>query len=229
MKKQSSLAVYFSGGTTGFAHLLGHAGLAEAVYEKSHGRYLCRLPQDFAPRASHSRFARDQRLRALLGCDAGLFCLDGAAPDGVTAAEFMFAKFADLPAVVLRDTAAGGSRVPLGQPTDFCPRTVTLSLDSLRAYRALQTGRRPRRAPDEITRLAGQHASATAAHLCDQVAVGVVRALDKAVALDPVMPRYLREEVYIWLALMLGLRGKARDLRKEFEHHLERKVKRGLL
>jgi hypothetical protein len=44
-----------------------------------------------------------------------------------------------------------------------------------------------------------------------------------------VMPKHLREEVYNWLALMPGLRGKEKDLRKEFEHFLERKVERDLL
>jgi hypothetical protein len=43
------------------------------------------------------------------------------------------------------------------------------------------------------------------------------------------MPRHLREEIYNWLAVMPGLRGQARELRKEFERHLERKVKKGLL
>jgi hypothetical protein len=43
------------------------------------------------------------------------------------------------------------------------------------------------------------------------------------------MPRYLREQAYNWLALMPGLRGKEKALRKEFERYLERKVERGLL
>jgi hypothetical protein len=43
------------------------------------------------------------------------------------------------------------------------------------------------------------------------------------------MPRHLREEVYNWVALMPGLRGKQKALRKEFEHHLERKVQRDLI
>lgn len=44
------------------------------------------------------------------------------------------------------------------------------------------------------------------------------------------MPKYLREEVYHWLALMPGLHGKEKALRKEFgEKILERKVERDLL
>jgi len=106
-----------------------------------------------------------------------------------------------------RPTARGGCLL-----TDFYPRTATLALDSLRDYRALQQhharARGPRAALDEVARLAGQHASATAALLCDQVAAAVVRALDKVLAEEPAMPRHLREETYNWLALMPGLRGK---------------------
>lgn len=213
--------------------MLGHAGLAEAVYEKSHGKYLCRLPQDFALRGRHPRLVRDHHLKMLLECDAALFCLDDARPDEITAAEFMFAKFADLPAVVLHDATTGSARVrtPRGWLTDYYPRTATLGLDSLQAYRALQHRRaRGRRASlDEVVRLAGQHASATAAVLCDQVAIAVVRALDKVIAEEPAMPRHLREEIYNWLPLMPGLRGKEKVLRKDFERLLAAKVKKGLL
>jgi hypothetical protein len=230
---KTSHPVYFAGERAGFARLLGHAGLAEAVFEKSHGKYLCRLPQDYALRGRHPRLVRDHHLRMLLECDAGLFCLDDARPDEITAAVFLFAKFADLPAVVLHDTAAapGRGRAVPGRLTDYYPRTATLALDSLHTYRALQH-RRTRGRPaavDEVVRLAGQHASATAAVLCDQVAAAVVRALDKVIAAEPVMPRVLREGVYDWLAFMPGLRGKTKDLRKEFGRRLAAKVKKGLL
>jgi hypothetical protein len=230
---KTSHPVYFAGERAGFARLLGHAGLAEAIYEKSHGKYLCRLPQDFALRGRHPRLVRDHHLKTLLECDAALFCLDDSRPEEITAAEFMVAKFADLPAVVLHDTLAGpgrGYRVP-GRPTDYYPRTATLSLDSLHTYRVLQHRRaRGRRATlDEVVRLAGQHASATAAVLCDQVATAVVRALDKVIAEEPAMPRHLREAIYNWLPLMPRLRGKEKVLRKDFERLLAAKVKKGLL
>ena len=43
------------------------------------------------------------------------------------------------------------------------------------------------------------------------------------------MPRHLREEAYQWLALMPALHGKRKDLWRQFERHLERKVERDLL
>ncbi|HEY0946459.1 MAG TPA: nucleoside 2-deoxyribosyltransferase, partial [Opitutaceae bacterium] len=57
----------------------------------------------------------------------------------------------------------------------------------------------------------------------------VVRALDKVLATAPLMPRHLREEVYQWLALMPGLRGRPKDLRRELERILEKKVEKDLL
>ncbi len=231
VKKKSTHTVYFAGERFGFEHLLGNAYLAEAIYEKSHGKYLCRLPQDAGLRSVHPRAVRDHDLRALLECDAGLFSFDASAPDSGPAGEFVLAKAADLPAVILRGDLRGAAD-PWSRMAGLWPRTATVPLGSLHDYRALQRRLRPRGRRvrlDEVVRLAGQHASATAALLCDQVAAAVVRALDRVIAEDPVMPRHLREEIYHWLALMPGLRGKARDLRKEFEHHLERKVKKGLL
>jgi hypothetical protein len=65
--------------------------------------------------------------------------------------------------------------------------------------------------------------------MCDEVAAAVVRALDRVREAAPVMPRHLREEVYNWLPLMPGLRGKEKALRREFERYLEHKVQRDLL
>jgi hypothetical protein len=109
----------------------------------------------------------------------------------------------------------------------FYPRTAVILVDGLGAYRAMV--KRRRRRLDEVSRLAGQHASADAQRMCDGVAAAVVRALDRVRRLSPAMPRHLREEVYNWLALMPGLRGKEKALRREFERHLERKVQRDLL
>jgi len=42
--KQKSHSVYFASELFSVKHLIGNAYLAEAIYEKSHGRFLCRLP-----------------------------------------------------------------------------------------------------------------------------------------------------------------------------------------
>jgi hypothetical protein len=228
-KKLRSLNVFFAGELFNLKHLIGNAYLAEAIYEKSHGRYLCALPQDFDPRGTAPRTVRDHHIRSLVGCDLALFSFDGPDLDSGTLAEFMIAKFADIPSVVLRsDRRGAGGRASQWNPmANYYPRTAILSLDGPGAYKAILKKRH--RKLDEVIRLAGQHSSADAQRMCDDIAAAVVRAFDRVRELPPVMPRHLREEVYNWLPLMPGLRGKVKALRREFEHHLERKVQRDLL
>jgi hypothetical protein len=228
-KKLRSLTVFFAGELFDLKHLIGNAYLAEAIYEKSHGRYLCALPQDFDPRGKQPRAIRDHHIRSLAGCDLALFSFDGPDLDSGTLAEFMIAKFADIPAVILRsDRRGAGGRTPQWNPmANFYPRTAVLSLDGLGTYKAILKKRH--RKLDEVIRLAGQHSSADAQRMCDEIAAAVVRAFDRVRVMPPVMPKHLREEIYNWLPLMPGLRGKEKPLRREFENYLERKVQRDLL
>ena len=232
-KKPRRLSVYFGSELFSIKHLVGNAYLAEAIYEKSHGRFLCRLPQDCELRGLHPQTIRDQDIRALFECDLALFNFDGTELDSGTVVEFMLAKFADIPAVILRSDLRGAGDQGRGDPwnlmASFYPRTVTLHMESLIDYRIVQKQRRRLRPRDEVLHLAGQHASATASIVCDRIALSVVRALEKVAAMEPVLPRHLQEEVYHWLARMPGLRGKEKALRKELEQLLERKVERGLL
>jgi nucleoside 2-deoxyribosyltransferase len=228
-KKLRSLNVFFAGELFNLKDLIGNAYLAEAIYEKSHGRFLCQLPQDFDPRGTTPRTIRDHHVRSLVGCDLALFSFDGPDLDSGTVVEFMIAKFADIPAVILRsDRRGAGGRLPQWTlMANHYPRTAIVSIDGLGAYKAILKKRHRRL--DEVIRLAGQHSSADAQRMCDEVAAAVVRALDRVREAEPVMPRHLREEVYNWISLMPGLRGKEKALRKEFENHLERKVQRDLL
>lgn len=230
-KKSKSLTVYFASELFSLKHLIGNAYLAEAIYEKSHGRYLCVLPQNLEQRGNTARSIRDQDLLSLLECDLGLFNYDGTELDSGTVVEFMFAKFADIPSVILRsDFRHGGDQRgdPWNLMTSFYPRTANVVVDSLGLYKTSLKNRRTK-LHDEVVRLAGQHSSADAQRMCEKIAEACVRALDRVVALDPVMPKHLREEVYNWLALMPGLGGKEKALRKQLEAALERKVARDLL
>ena len=65
--------------------------------------------------------------------------------------------------------------------------------------------------------------------MCEQIATSCVRAFERVLGQEPVMPKYVREEVYHWLARMPGLRGKEKTLRKEMERILEQKVEKDLL
>jgi nucleoside 2-deoxyribosyltransferase len=230
-KKSKSYQVYFASELFSAKHLIGNAYLAEAIYEKSHGRYLCILPQNLEQRGNTAHSIRDQDIRTLLNCDVGLFNYDGTELDSGTVVEFLFAKFADIPSVILRsDFRSGGDQRgdPWNLMTSFYPRTANVIIDSLGTYKSLMK-RRGRPTQDEVVRLASLQSSADSQAMCDVIAQACVRALDRVIAVEPVMPKHLREEVYNWLALMPGLRGKAKDLRKDFEDILERKVERGLL
>jgi len=228
-KTKQSYTVYFGSELFSLKHLIGNAYLAEAIYEKSHGKYLCMLPQDFEPRGSTARAIRDQDIRSLLSCDLALFNYDGSELDSGTVIEFMFAKFADIPSVILRsDLRQGGDGPePWNLMSSFFPRTASVIVNSLGEYKTVM--KRRHRRLDEVLRLAGQHSSADAQTMCEGIATQCVRAFDRVLQVEPVMPRHLREEVYNWLALMPGLRGKEKVLRKEFEHMLENKVDKGLL
>jgi hypothetical protein len=116
--------------------------------------------------------------------------------------------------------------------TSFYPRTANVVVNSIGLYKGSMQRRlkAARRKPlDEVVRLAAQHSSADAQTMCEQIAAACVRALDKVVATEPVMPRYVREEVYHWLALMPGTKGNLKDLLRRMEDILERKVERDLL
>jgi nucleoside 2-deoxyribosyltransferase len=233
MKKQKRThTVYVGGELFSLKHLIGNAWLAEAIYEKSHGRFRCVLPQDFSElRGRSARTIRDFNLRALIACDLALLSFDGTDLDSGTVVEFMYAKFADMPSVLLRtDTrTAGDARgAPWNVMAAFFPRTANVVVPSLFEYRgALQ--RKQRRRVDHALHLAGQHSSAAAQLVWENVAAQCVRAFDRVLDSEPVMPKHLREEAYQWLALAPALRGKQKDLRKEFERHLERKVEWDLL
>lgn len=229
--RKRSYTVYFASELFSLKHLIGNAYLAEAIYERSHGKYLCVLPQNLEQRGNTAQSIRDQDIRTLLQCDLGLFNYDGTELDSGTVVEFMFAKFADIPSVILRSDfrKAGDQRGdPWNLMSSFYPRTTTVVLDSLSLYkRVKRTLARP--PADDVIRLAGLHSSAHAQAACDDIANACVRALDRVVATQPVMPKHLREEVYQWLALMPGFKGKEKALRKEFEKILEKKVDRDLL
>ncbi|MDR0901775.1 MAG: nucleoside 2-deoxyribosyltransferase [Opitutaceae bacterium] len=229
--KKKSLTVYFASELFSLKHLIGNAWLAEAIYERSHGRYLCALPQNLEQRGNTAHSIRDQDIRSLLECDLGLFNYDGSELDSGTVVEFMLAKFADIPAVILRsDFRHGGDQRgdPWNLMTSFYPRTENVIIDALGAYKRSARSH-GRSTLNEIVRLAGQHSSVDAQLMCEQVARACVRALDRVAGTKPRMPRHLREEVYNWLALMPGLKGNAGELRKDFERILKRKVERDLL
>ena len=210
---------YFGGELFSGKHLLGNAVLAEAIHARSGGRYHAVLPQNLEQRDTTPHAIRDQDIRALLACDLGLFNYDGPELDSGTVVEFMFAKFADVPSVLLRtDFRNGGDQSGAGEPwnlmTSYYPRTATVVIDAMALY---QEGLAPR--PESASEtLENSRSGAAGTTMIARTADAVIGAFDQVLQLPAVLPAAMRETVYGWLALMPGFRtvdgGRAAELRE---------------
>lgn len=127
-------SVYLGGELFDLKHLAGNAMLAEALEIVSERRYRVVLPQELEPPDLSPKAIRDADYRALLECDAAIFLFDGPDLDSGTVAEFMAAKFADLPALLLRtDFRRAGDRNdhPWNLMLSRFPRTDFLVVDGM--------------------------------------------------------------------------------------------------
>jgi nucleoside 2-deoxyribosyltransferase len=199
MSAQKSYTIYFGGELFSAKHLLGNAVLADAIRERSQGRFRPLLPQNFEQRALSAHAIRDQDIRALLGCDLGLFNYDGPELDSGTVVEFMFAKFADIPSVLLRtDFRTAGDQIKGGDPwnlmSSFYPRTAVVVLNAMSVYQE-GLGTLPAR---------GGASAGAAIGLIATTADAVIAAFEKLVLLPPRLPAELRAPVVKWLELMPG-------------------------
>jgi nucleoside 2-deoxyribosyltransferase len=185
--------VYFAGELFSSKHLVGNAALADAIAKVSNLNFTCVLPQTLEDREMSAQDIRDKDIVTLIGCDLALFNFDGPELDSGTVSEFMFAKFADIPSLLLRtDFRRGGDQGedPWNLMMSFYPRTRTLCLNSLEIYKeALSSGMTPV--------AAGQS-------LVDQVAQAAVKELELLSQLEPAIPPELVEPVFHWLSKMPG-------------------------
>ena len=220
--------------------------LSGLIHSISSSKFTPILPQDLEARSTHPHHIRDQDIRALLSCDLALFTYDGAELDAGTVVEYMVAKMADIPAVILRTDIRGGGDQGVGSGSggdaggaglvsqegmgdswnlmsSFWPRTRCVVVDSMVGYkrglqRALAEG-----ADGKGNVRAGQAVIEETARMC-------VSALEEVVGREVRLRKDLREGVYEWLALMPGLReGTDEENIKEMKDVLKGKVERGLL
>jgi hypothetical protein len=137
----SSYTFYFAGELFSQKHLIGNALLAQAIHQQSEGKYLPILPQDLEFRDNSPQAIRDQDLVSLIQSDLALFHFDGPELDSGTVAEFMTAKFADIPSVIIRtDFRDAGDQAGNGEPWNlmcsFYPRTKTVLAPSVQVAEA---------------------------------------------------------------------------------------------
>jgi nucleoside 2-deoxyribosyltransferase len=186
--------VYFAGELFSSKHLMGNAALSDAIAKVSNRKFSCVLPQTLEDRETTAQAIRDKDIVTLLGCDLALFNFDGPELDSGTVTEFMLAKFADIPSLLLRtDFRRGGDQ---GEDQwnlmlSFYPRTKSLFINSMEIYKtALTSGSDPMQAAQQ---------------LIDQIAGMAVKELDQLVQQGPTITNELAEPVFRWLAKMPGL------------------------
>src|ERR1700738_2681208 len=131
-------SIYFAGELFNAKHLIGNSALAVAIERQSNGEVICRLPQTLEQRSNSGQQIRDQDLETLIDCDIGIFNVDGTEVDSGTVVEFMVAKFADIPSLLLRtDFRKGGDQRedPWNLMMSFYPRTRSCVLDCMILYK----------------------------------------------------------------------------------------------
>ena len=222
--------VYFAGPLFNHKDLLGNAALAELIFSESGGRFRCALPQDLEPRGEGSRGIRDADIIRLLSCDAAIFSFDGAELDSGTVVEFMFAKFADIPSLVLRtdfrsggdcSESSGNGGVPWNLMVSSYPRTVTLLWNAAKAYASALRERRVLEGGE-----CGGAARAASESL-RALAKRVVSEMDALMSLPATMPEDLRDPVFKWLEKMPAFGSDS--AREDVKFALKRKILKGIL
>ena len=214
--------VYFAGELFSLKHLVGNAALAESINQESAGKYRCILPQDLEQRETTPQAIRDQDIRCLLACDVGLFNFDGDEIDSGTVVEFMIAKFADIPAVIVRSDFRGSGdngELPWNLMLSNYPRTEVLVLDAIFEY---QRFLRPK--SKDLQNSVG---AAFEAYRC--TAKKILAAFEK-VESEPVrLPIEYRDAVYQWLRLMPGEVFAQKLESAQVEHLVQKKLVGGFL
>lgn len=207
---------FHSGELFSLKHLTGNLELAQAISNESGGRYAAILPQDLAIDHRCTSSIRDTDLLALVSADVALFHFDGPELDSGTVVEFMFAKFADIPAVLLRtDFRRGGDNHndPWNLMVSDWPRTEKVILNGMELYHATRHRQGDRPAEPTIRNVARQ----------------VIRAFDNVAQQPAVLPADLREAAYRWLSIAPRFGGTPAEIDARFNDILTGKITRQLL
>jgi len=134
-----SKSIYFAGDLFDHKHLVGNQMLAEFLQLIDVDKYSVTLPQNLEQVVDRAIDVRNQDYALILESDLSLFNFDGTDLDSGTVAEFMFAKFLDLPSVILRsDFRSAGDGLKDGDPWNLMltgfPRTTSLFWHSMSNY-----------------------------------------------------------------------------------------------
>ena len=200
-----SYTYYHAGPLFSLSELHMNSLLSRAVKDHSSDKFIAVLPQDIEQRDISPHSIRDEDIRALLSCDLALFTYDGTELDSGTVVEYMVAKMADIPTVILRtDFRGSGDQGSAGDPwnlmSSFWPRTECVVVNGMVAYKTglatvLEDGGK------------GSRAGLTAGEgMVEATAREVIAAFERVIEQPPRLPKELRDTVYHWLGLMPGFR-----------------------
>ena len=209
-------SIYFAGELFAAKHLIGNSALAAAIERQSASEFVCRLPQALEQRSNSAQQIRDQDLQTLIECDLAIFNFDGAEIDSGTVVEFMVAKFADIPSLLLRtDFRKGGDQGedPWNLMMSFYPRTRICLLDCISLYKEALAGHTDY-----------HEASST---MIEQIAQRAVEQLHLLLKAPPCLPSHLVEPVYDWLGRFAEF--ELPDSAQKIRAALKNKKSRGLL
>jgi nucleoside 2-deoxyribosyltransferase len=208
--------IYFAGELFTAKHLIGNSALASAIEHQSDGKFACRLPQTLEQRTSSAQQIRDQDLETLIQCDLAIFNFDGAELDSGTIVEFVVAKFADVPSLLLRtDFRKGGDQGehPWNLMLSYYPRTRTCLLDSLNLYQKA------------LAESSDYHEAS--ASMIDKIARRVIQELHLLLLEPSRLPSHLVEPVYDWLGTFAQFASP--ESKQGIQAALQNKRIRGLL
>ena len=220
---------YFAGDLFDSKHLAGNAFLAEAIYKISKESLVPVLPQNLEQRETTAHSIRDNDILCLLDCDLALFHFDGSELDSGTVVEFMFAKFADIPSVVIRsDFRAKGDQElhPWNLMASYYPRTEVVLLDSMSIY---QNAFRPEEGEGPEEFMAKGLSARRSQGMLDEIASWVVEAFEDVTSKPAVLPPNQAEVVYDWIARMPGFSKGYSAQKERIAEALRRKVERNIL
>jgi nucleoside 2-deoxyribosyltransferase len=183
-------SIYFAGELFNAKHLIGNSALAAAIERQSKGEFICRLPQALEQRSNSAWQIRDQDLETLIDCEIAIFNFDGTEVDSGTVVEFMVAKFADIPSLLLRtDFRKGGDQGehPWNLMMSYYPRTRICLLDSIGLYQ------------EALAKGADYHEASS--RMLENIAQRVVEELRLLLEVPACLPASLTGPVYDWLGM----------------------------
>lgn len=195
---------YHAGPLFTLAELHTNVLLSRAINRISDGKFQALLPQDLEQRGDVTPHGiRDKDTRALLNCDLALITYDGTELDSGTVVEYMIAKMADMPTVILRSDFRGGGDQSGGEPwnlmTSFWPRSKGVVVDAMVEYKRELAGGMHNRGMSggSVNGFAGEK-------LIESVARRCVEAMEESLKTPARLPKELRSHVYQWIGLMAG-------------------------